>query len=376
MDIPVFKLERYFARWEFSAPYLLCSSDVDGYRLDELLALADDEGRELWQNLSLGYTESAGHPLLRREIAQIYKGVDPAEVLTFAGGEEAIFVLMNTLLRAGDHAIVTWPSYQSLYTIAQTIGAEVTLLPLEQRANWELDIEKLRRALKPNTRLIVVNFPHNPTGALPDHETFAAIVEVAKDADTYLFSDEAYRLLEYDPADILPSAVECYAKGIALGIMSKSFALAGLRIGWLASHDADFLRRAASFKDFVTICNSAPSEILALIALRAKEAVLARNRGIIARNLVQLDRFFAKWSDVFEWIRPQAGSIAFPRLHTGLPVEQFASELVEREGVLLLPGTVYDYPGDHFRIGFGRKNMPEALARLEQFTRERLRGRV
>ncbi|MCZ7572476.1 MAG: aminotransferase class I/II-fold pyridoxal phosphate-dependent enzyme [Ardenticatenaceae bacterium] len=370
--IPDFKLERYFARWEFAAPYILCASDVEGYRLDELLALADDEHRALWQKLTLGYTEAPGHPLLRAEIATLYQNVAPANVLTFAGAEEAIFVLMNVLLGPGDHAVITWPGYQSLYEVARATGAEVMLLPLEHADGWALHLEALQRALRPTTRLIVVNFPHNPTGALPDRASLAGLVELAREAGAHLFSDEVYRFLEFDPADRLPAAVDLYERAISLGVMSKAFALAGLRVGWLATRDGDLLRRAAAFKDYTSICNSAPSEILALIALRAREAVLARSLGIIERNLAHLDRFFAAWAGTFEWVRPRAGSIGFPRLRAGLPVERFATDLVEQEGVLLLPGTLYDHPGNHFRIGFGRSNLPEALARLERFATRRL----
>ena len=373
MQMPDFRLERYFARWEFVASHLLCSSDMESYRLNDLLALADDEGRELWQNLSLGYTESAGHPLLRTEIAQLYADVSPDEIFTFAGAEEAIFVLMHALLKAGDHVIATWPGYQSLYSVAQALGAEVTLLPLEASTGWALDLDAVRRALRPTTRLIVVNFPHNPTGSLPDASTFSALVALAEEANAYLFSDEVYRLLEYNPADRLPAAVNCSRRAISLGVMSKAFGLAGLRIGWLATHDAELLSRAAAMKDYTSICNSAPSEILALIALRAKDSILARNRAIIAENLAHLDRFFAQYADIFAWVRPRAGSIAFPRLLRDIPVEQFTNELVQQQGVLLLPGTVYDHPGNHFRLGFGRTNMPEALARLARFTLERLR---
>lgn len=271
MQIADFKLERYFARWEFTVSHLLCSSDAESYRMHDLLALADDEGRELWENLTLGYTEYAGHPLLHKEIAQLYQSVQTDEIFTFAGAQEAIFVFMNALLKKGDHVIATWPGYQSLYSIAQAIGAEVTLLPLEQEAGWQLDLEKLRRALRPTTRLIVVNFPHNPTGALPDASTFSSLVALAEEANAYLFSDEVYRLLEYNPADQLPAAVDCSRRAISLGVMSKAFGLPGLRIGWLAMHDADLFRRVSAFKDYTSICNSAPGELLALIALRAKE---------------------------------------------------------------------------------------------------------
>jgi aspartate/methionine/tyrosine aminotransferase len=263
-----------------------------------------------------------------------------------------------------------WPGYQSLYSIAQALSVEVTLLPLEPENSWQLDLEKLRRALRPTTRLIVVNFPHNPTGVLPDANTFSVLLALAEEVNAYLFSDEVYRLLEYNPDDRLPAAVDCSRRAISLGVMSKSFGLAGLRVGWLATHDADLLRRISAFKDYTSICNSAPSEILALIALRAKEQLLARNRAIIARNLALLDTFFATYEEIFEWVRPRAGCIGFPRLLLNMPIEQFTDELVQQQSVLLLPGTVYDYPGNHFRIGFGRANMPEALARLEHFTCE------
>ncbi len=365
MKLPDFQLERYFARYEFEAPFLLGSSDVEAYRLPELLALADDEGRAFWEGLSLGYTESPGHPGLRREIASLYERVSPEETLVFSG--EAIFAVLNTTLAHGDHAIVTWPAYQSLHQVARAAGAAVTLLPLAAEEGWKVDLTALRRALRPNTRAIVVNFPHNPTGALPDRATFEAIVDVAREAGAWLLSDEVYRLLEYDAADRLPAAADLYDKAISLGVMSKAFALAGLRIEWVATRDADLLGRLQRFKDYTTICASAPSEVLAIIALRAREAVLARSLGIIRQNLPHVDAFFECWPEHFAWTRPRVGPIAFPRLLAPVPVAQFAEELVAAEGVMLLPGTLYDHPGNHFRLGFARRNLPEALDRLDRF---------
>lgn len=371
MKIAPFKLERYFARWEFAAPYLLCSSDIEGYPLRELLALAGDEERALWDGLSLGYTEAAGHPLLRAAIADLYEGVAPDEIHTFAGAEEAIFALLHTALEPGDHAVVTWPGYQSLYEVARSAGADVTLLPLDRERGFGIDVEALRRAVSPSTRVIIVNAPHNPTGALPDRATFESIVRIADEACATLLCDEVYRLLEYQPEDRLPAAVDRSPRAVSLGVMSKAFGLAGLRVGWLATHDRELLARVAAFKDYLSICNSAPSELLALIALRAREPVLARSHALLARNLELVDRFFAEWSDVLTWVRPRAGSIAFPRLQIGAPIEQVAAELVEQEGVLLLPGTMYDYPDDHFRLGYGRTNLPEALERFGRFLQRR-----
>ena len=201
----------------------------------ELLALADDETRALWDGLELGYTESTGHPLLRREIAALYETIDPDEVLTFAGAEEAIFCLMNVLCGPGDHVIVTWPGYQSLYEVARAAGADVTLHELHETDGWAIDLDLLRSQVTPATRLIVVNPPHNPTGMLPDRATFEALVSIAAEAGAHLLVDEVYRGLEFDPADRLPTGADAGPLGISLGVMSKSYALAGLRIGWLAT---------------------------------------------------------------------------------------------------------------------------------------------
>jgi aspartate/methionine/tyrosine aminotransferase len=374
MRIADFALERFFARWEFEARYLLCASDVEGYPMAELLDLADAEARALWDGLGLGYAESTGHPLLRAEIASLYEAIEPDEVLVFAGAEEAVFCLLNVVVGSGDHAIVTWPGYQSLYEVARAAGADVTLHELHETNGWALDLDLLRRQVTATTRLIVVNLPHNPTGMLADRATFDALVELANDAGAYLLVDEVYRGLELDPADQLPTGADAAARGISLGVMSKSFAMAGLRIGWLATHDRELLDRVARFKDYTTICSAAPSEILAIIGLRARERVLARSRAIVARNLEHLDGFLDDWADRFSWVRPKSGSIGYPRLTVpGVRIDDWAAELVEAEGVLLLPGSQFGQPGNHFRLGFGRENLPDALGRMEAFARRTLR---
>ncbi|MGH7719454.1 MAG: aminotransferase class I/II-fold pyridoxal phosphate-dependent enzyme [Gemmatimonadaceae bacterium] len=372
MRLPDFRLERYFARWEFNAPYILCSSDVEGMSLAELLELADEQSLDLWQRLTLGYTETPGHPLLRAEIARMYERVSAEQVYTFAGAGEAIFVTLSALLGPGDHVIVTWPAYQSLYEVARAAGAEVDLLPLHERDGWIPDVDRLRALLRPSTRLIITNFPHNPTGALPSRAAFDRIVELAREAGVWLFSDEVYRELEHDPAHRLPAAVDRYERAVSLGVMSKSYGLAGLRLGWIATRDAEVLDRAARLKDYITICTSAPSEILALIALRARDRVVRRSLDIVRPNIALLDRFFEEWKGTFSWVRPRAGSIGFPRLDADISIDRFAADLVEQEGVLLLPGSAYAYDGNHFRIGFARRNMPEAVERLDRFARRAL----
>jgi aspartate/methionine/tyrosine aminotransferase len=374
MRIADFALERYFARWEFAVDHLLCASDVQGYPMAELLALADDDTRRMWDGLTLGYTESTGHPLLRAEIASLYEDLEPDDVLVFAGAEEAIFCLANVLLSPGDHAVVTWPGYQSLYEVARAAGADVTLHELREEHGWAIDIDLLRSQVTPSTRLVVVNAPHNPTGMQPDRATFDALVALAEEVGAHLLVDEVYRFLEFDGVERLPAGADASPRGISLAVMSKSFAMAGLRIGWLATRDRDVLERCARFKDYTTICSSAPSEVLALIGLRARETVLARSRSIVADNLVALDTFFDAWSDRFTWVRPRAGSVGFPRLTVpGVSIDAWAAGLVEAEGVLLLPGSQFDYGGNHFRLGFGRADLPIALERLERHAERTLR---
>lgn len=374
MRLADFALERFFARWEFAVEHLLCASDVQGLPMAELLAMADPETRGLWDGLTLGYTESTGHPLLRREIASLYDDLSADDVLVFAGAEEAIFCLANVTLEPGDHAIVTWPGYQSLYEVARAAGADVTLHELREDAGWAIDLDLLRRQVTPATRLIVINAPHNPTGMLPDRATFDGLVAIAKEAGARLVVDEVYRDLEFDAGDRLPAGAETGERGVSIGVMSKSFAMAGLRIGWLATRDRDLLARCAAFKDYTTICSSAPSEVLALIGLRARDRVLARSRGIVATNLERLDAFFAEWPDRFSWVRPRAGSVGFPRLTVpGVRIDDWAAGLVEAHGVLLLPGSQFGFGGNHFRLGFGRNDLPAALDRLEAYAAATLR---
>jgi aspartate/methionine/tyrosine aminotransferase len=371
MQLTSFALERFFARWEFTAEMMLCASDVEGWPMAELLALASEEDRRRWETLRLGYTESPGLPELRAEIASLYETVQAEDVLVFSGAEEAIFTLHNVLLGPGDHAVVVRPAYQSLAEVARAAGADVSGIELREERGWRLDVDEIRGLLRPSTRLVLVNEPHNPTGSLTDRATFDRLVALAAESGTRLIVDEVYRFLEFDPADRLPAGADASPTGVSIGVMSKSFALAGLRIGWIATRDRDLLGRLAAFKDYTTICNSGPSEVLALIALRARDRVLARNREIVLSNVARLDEFFGRWRGTFEWVRPRGGSIGFPRLALDVPVDRFADALVAETGVLIAPGGLFGGAADHFRLGFGRTNMPEAMARLEAFTHSR-----
>ena len=360
-----FALEVYFSRWEFAARYHLTASDAQSMTLSQLLAFATPADRERFDTLHLGYTETFGSKPLLQEIAQTYDTVDSDHLLCFAGAEEAIYVAMRVLLKAQDHCIVITPNYQAAETIPLSI-CEVTGVALDAEHGWALDVDLIRAALRPNTRLISINFPNNPTGAIPSHEIFQSLIDLCRTHGLWLFSDEVYRLIERDPVRRLPQVADVYERGVSLNVMSKSYGLPGLRIGWLACQDQQFLSKSERYKHYLSICNSGPSEILAEIALKSRALILARNRSIVHDNLARLDTFFGEFSDVFDWSAPDGSCVAFVRYKGGEGVERMVQRLVEEAGVLLLPSSIYrsdlgPVPKNYFRIGFGRSNMCEGL---------------
>lgn len=365
-----FKLERYFAIYEFTTRYLLCASDCESLKLTDLLTLADAETRHLWGDLSLGYTDSLGHLTLRTEIAQLYEKISPEQTLVIAP-EEGIYIAMRCLLQPGDHVIAVSPAYQSLHEVAKDMGCEVSHWQFRQEGNiWSLCLSDLKALVKPETKLVIVNFPHNPTGFLPDRAFYTELLKFLEENDIYLFSDEMYRLLEHDPSNRLPAACDQYQRAVTLSGLSKAFALPGLRIGWLATRDEVLYRRLMIYKDYTTICSSAPSEILAIIALRASQDILDRNMAIIKNNLSLACAFFSHHIDLFRWMQPKGGSIAFPQLIGNTPVDKFCDRLVKSKEVLLAPGEMFDAPGNYFRLGLGRKNFADGLLLLDEFIQE------
>jgi aspartate/methionine/tyrosine aminotransferase len=363
-----FALEVFFSKWEFAARYNLSGSDSESLSIAEVLAMASPEERAEFESTRLGYTETFGSPALRDAIARTYEAVDAGHLLCFAGAEEAIYTSMRVLLTRGDHAIVITPNYQAAETVPLGL-CEVTGVPLDAERGWELDLDRLRAALRPNTTLISINFPNNPTGKILSRAVFDGIVDICRERGLWLFSDEVYRLIERDPSRRLPQAVDAYERGVSLNVMSKAYGLAGLRIGWLACRDRELLVRFERYKHFLSICNSAPSEVLARIALDNRERILGRNRAIVRDNLAVLEKFFAGHEGLFDWRVPDGGCIGFIRYKGAEGVEEFTRRLVEEAGVLLLPSSVYrsdlgPVPQNYFRIGFGRLLVPRAIEAL------------
>ena len=365
MNLPPFKLERFFAKYEFNTEYLLCSSDCEAMSIADLLAL-ETGAAEKFQQVWLGYTESQGSPSLRAEICKLYQNIQPEDILIHSGAQEAIFLFMFAAFKEYDHVIVHSPAYQSLAEVARAAGCDVSPWRAREDDGWSLDLHELRHLMRTNTKAIIINTPHNPTGYLMSRADYDALHTFAKANKLLLFSDEVYRESEYDPAQRLPAACDQGDYATSLGVTSKTYGLAGLRIGWIATKNKKIYEKMTSLKDYTTICNSAPSEFLAEVVMRNRNRLIERNLGIIKQNLQVVEGLFARHANLFSWVRPQAGSMAFPR-YLGGDVERFCDQLVKEAGVLLLPGSVYDDSRNHFRLGLGRKNLPQAVEKLEQF---------
>ena len=362
MDVKPFRIERYYARYEFTTRYMLSSSDCESRTIADLLELEPDAHLRLLQTWC-GYTESPGAPELREAIAALYDRIDPDEVIVTSCAEEGIFLVYHALLGASDHAIVETPCYESALELARSTRADVSCWCRRYEDGWAHDIEALQALLRADTRVLYINQPHNPTGTLMDRATFERVLHLAAERGVVLFGDEVYRELEHDPADRLPAACELDPRAVSLGSISKSYGLPGLRIGWVITRDAALRETIMRIKDYTTICSSAPSEVVTALALRNRRGLLECNRGIVQRNLPRLEEFFHRHRQTFEWVRPSAGPIGFPRVRGVGDVDRFC-ERIAAAGVLLLPGSVYDEPG-HVRVGFGRANLPEALTALE-----------
>ena len=382
MQIAPFKLEQYFAKHEFTAKYMLSSSDCDGFPMEYILRQATAEELDLWNTLTLGYTEGLGSPFLREAICKFYNKANPDNVLVASPGELS-FILMNVLMASAKrpHAVVISPAYQSLYQVLESLDCDISYWKPQslygKNGGWNYDVEELRRLVRKDTRLIVINFPHNPTGAYLTRSQLDEIVEIAHSCGAYLYSDEMYRELIIDDSyEKLPPVSDLYEKGISLWGTAKSFGLAGLRTGWFVSQDKELLKKIHSFKDYLSICSSAPSEVLTAIALNHAEKFVGPNIEKIKSNVAFFKEAVAagKLPFVEKFVEPVAGSVAFVGINPQkasylLDFEpqtalEFSDAIVEKYGIMTIPASMFETDGNYLRIGFGRENFKEVLQLL------------
>lgn len=344
MRVPAFELEVFFGRYEFSTPYLLAQSDCEAMSIDALLRLEPDPAaaQRDFLNTSLGYGENNGRPDLRRAVARLYTSMAEENVLMFTGAQEGIFACMNTLLEPGDHVVCMFPAYQSLYEVARSLGCHVDFWHLRQtEAGWQADMDELAALVRPDTRAIVLNTPHNPTGFTLNKAQTDALCALARKSGAWIFCDEVYRGLGWndkgETAEVAPWIADTYERGISLGVLSKAYGLPGLRVGWLACRDAELMEGIARYKNYLSICGATPSEALAIVALRHGPELLEKNSRIIAENLQTADAFFARHKHLFTYNRPQAGPIGFPRMRVSESMGDFCERRPMRPGCCCCP---------------------------------------
>lgn len=372
MDMPLFETEQFFARHEFSTPWQLCNSDCESMAIGELLELAGVDPAELGR-VSLGYTEPQGAPPLRAAIAGLYSTVQADEVVLLGSPVEGIYLAARTLLRPGDEVIVPAPAYDALrHLFAHVVGPERVrhwcFRPTP--AGWALDPEELDTLLSPRTRLLVLNFPHNPTGFLPSADLQRQILRRVEAHNLPLFCDEMYFGLVHAGTPPVPSAADLGRQAIVLSGLSKSHGLPGLRCGWLIVRDPDLRERIMNWKFYTSICPPAPTEFLATAALSVESELRRRNLARIAANLDLAEAFFQRWPERFSWRRPLAGSTAL--VGFAVPsVSELAERLARDEGILIQSARMLGADDRQMRIGLGRDGFGQALARFEDWLRRR-----
>jgi aspartate/methionine/tyrosine aminotransferase len=357
-SLPPFQTELYFAEFEFTMPHQLSCSDCQTLTIAELLALAGS-GPEALLDVTLGYSPSWGDPALRDAIARTYATPEPDNVLVLSSPIEGLFLLSQVI---EGETIVLLPAYDALKNLPRNIK------PWSLRASedgWRLDWEALESLAGPQTEMLVVNFPHNPTGFQPDLDEWFRLAEWAMQRGIRLFCDEMYRGLCRPDRPVLPSALDMEGNNIVLGGLSKAHGLPGLRCGWLATWDLKLLRRLHDLKLYTSICPASPVEALATVALQAQEALFARSRAQVDANVKLAENFFARWPQHFHWRAPRAGSVALVELLQEESAEAFCYRMAHGHGIVLLPGTFLGFPDRFVRIGLGRRDFPQALQALE-----------
>ncbi|KAA3656176.1 MAG: pyridoxal phosphate-dependent aminotransferase [Chloroflexi bacterium] len=368
MKITPFATEHFFDQYEFNTPYQLCNSDCETVTVDELLRMANVPLSELGQ-LSLGYTESQGNPQLREAIADAYDSVTADDVVVLGTPVEGIYLAARALLEESDEVVVLTPAYDALINMFEhVVGASrVNKWAFTAGENsWELDFDHLRTLITPQTKLLVVNFPHNPTGYLPTTDHLHELAAIVEEHDLWLFYDEMYYGLVHSGTPTIPSAADVSKKAVVLSGLSKTYGLPGLRTGWLIIQDEALRQNVMNWKFYTSICPPAPSELLALVAWQVRDQLRDKNIALIEHNLALVEAFCLRWPGLFAWKRPLAGSTALVKMNVP-SVTALSKQLADEAGVLIHPATTLGSDDQHMRIGLGRAAFGEALQKFEAY---------
>jgi aspartate/methionine/tyrosine aminotransferase len=363
MKIEQFALERWMTTWETQVEYDIAESGIYPMSVNELLAMLPDGERETTLarllDMRLGYSEAPGSLELRSLLAGTYANTGPDNILVTTGAIEANFLAFNVLLEPGDHVVAVYPAYQQLYSVPRAIGCDVSLWKLRPENDFRYDLDELETLVRPNTKLIVINTPHNPTGAMLSAADLRRIYALAESLGARVLCDEAYRWLDIPGGDELaPPMRDLGDLAVTVGTFSKPFGLPGLRTGWLAG-PADFIAQCWHMRDYISLSPGKLNDALAVIALRHRERIVARTHTIVSANLATAERWFAENSDLASWTPPRGGLLAMMRYNLDVPSAELADRLAAEYSVMLAPGSAFGYE-HHLRIGVGQT--PEVFA--------------
>jgi aspartate/methionine/tyrosine aminotransferase len=346
-------------RWELEVEYDICESGILPLSLGELYTLIDSEQAADLEaqvtSMPQSYSEARGTLALRTALANTYCGVTPDDILVTTGAIEANFLLFNTLLDPGNHVVAVSPAYQQLNSVPKAVGADVDLWSVVQHdGTFAYDVDHLEALLRPNTRLIVINTPHNPTGATLDSDQLDRIIDLARERDAWILSDEAYRWLDHeDGVPVVEPTRNRYEKAISVGTVSKPFGMPGLRVGWFAAN-SEIVDQAWSLRDYVSLSPSKISDLITTALITNREAIFPRNRRIMKENLKFARAWFAENGDLATWQEPRAALLAMMRYTAPVDSLTLANRLAGEAKVMLAPGSAFGLEGQ-LRIGIGQR---------------------
>lgn len=366
MDMRKFLVDAFFTEHESKADYMMGSSDPESLSIKEMMFDLSDYADE-----PLGYVLGNGYLPLREKLSALYETVTSNQIAMMNGGEEAIYVTMRSLLNPKDEIVVQTPSYQSLSVIAKEIGCSVIEYRSDFEQNWAFDLETLKTKITPQTRALILNYPHNPTGACLTDSEMASIVALCRDHGLYLIADEVYRFLRMDENCSDASFADLYEEAIALGSFSKIFSAPGLRLGWVTTKNPEILQKIMDYRHFTSTCTNLPCQWIASELLNNRETIIEHNNALIRRNALLLDQFVRQHADLFAYIPPKGATMAYVKLLNGQSSMDFCQEILEHTGVLMVPSTVLEKSDEYIRVGLGRKSFPECIRLVSDYLMKR-----
>ena len=369
MKIKPFAVEEWMNAWEVGAKYNIAETCVDSISMNDLFELTGEDKTEFLNRLCarrLSYGDIEGLPEFRKGVCGLYKTLNIENIVPTHGASGANHHVFYSLISPGDRVVSIMPTYQQLYSIPESYGADVQILHLSKENNYLPDLEKLRRLVTPETKMICINNPNNPTGALMSEQLLREIVEIARSADAWILCDEVYRHLSQEDG-WCPSIVDLYEKGISVSSMSKVFSLAGLRLGWIATHDMSVVKSCLSHRDYNLVSCGVFDEMLAAAALKHRDKLLERSRKIVRENLQILDDWVSSEPHV-SYVKPQAGTTALVYYDLDISSYEFCEEMYKKTGAFVTPGDCFEVPHS-MRIGYayGKQDLIDGLKAISEY---------